>query len=397
MNIFLIPSWYPDENNYVQGIFVKEQFESLAELYPGDNFIISNFTKYNLPFKNPGDAIKSFGKYKEERRIMVNRITENFIEIKNSVLTWSEKLKGDISNLIESNQENYFQAVEVSGKIDLIHAHVSYPGGYLAWDLKKKFKIPYVITEHMGPFPFKKFLRNGKLQKKISAPVLNSDKMIAVSSSLSKEIQVLTGMRAEVIPNLVNEEIFKLREHTETKNNFSFLTVCSLIESKGIPELLEAIKISADKNPDLKFTIAGTGEMENYVNKFIKTNQLQSILNLKTKLNREEVIKEFTNCDAYILPSRHESFGISYIEAMACGKPVIATECGGPSDFVNKDNGILVKTGNVNEISDAVLKMSEGITNYDSVKIRNFFLENFSRKVVCEKIYSVYKNLNDAK
>lgn len=397
MNIFLIPSWYPDENNYVQGIFVKEQFEALAKFFPDDNFIISNFIKYNLPLKKPGDIFKSLSKYNKEKKIIIKKTASNLVEIKNSALTWSEKFKGDIANLIEAGNENYFQALEKFQKIDLIHAHVSYPGGFLAMELKRRFNIPYVITEHMGPFPFKNFLRNGKLSKKISTPVVNSNRMIAVSTALSKSIESLTGIKAEVIPNMVNEEVFITVEKIKNKDEFSFLTVSSLIKSKGISELLEAIKLSVKKNSFLKFVIAGTGEMEIDINDFIKTNELVNNVILKTKSDRKVITEEFKNCDAYILPSRHESFGISYIEAMACGKPVIATDCGGPADFINKENGILVPVGDVGKISEAILKMAANIKIYDSQLIRNFFLENFSSKVVCEKIYSVYKSVIDAK
>ena len=105
------------------------------------------------------------------------------------------------------------------------------------------------------------------------------------------------------------------------------------------------------------------------------------------------MIKQFRNCDVYILPSRHESFGVSYIEAMACGKPVIATDCGGPADFVNSENGILVPVGNVEEISNAILNMAENYKTYDPEEIRKFFLNTFSRKVVSSEIFHLYEEV----
>jgi glycosyltransferase involved in cell wall biosynthesis len=78
---------------------------------------------------------------------------------------------------------------------------------------------------------------------------------------------------------------------------------------------------------------------------------------------------------------------------MACGKPVIATDCGGPSDFVNKENGLLVEIGNVDQITEAISIMIKNINMYDPKVIREFFIKNFSRKVVCSKIISVYKEI----
>ena len=61
-----------------------------------------------------------------------------------------------------------------------------------------------------------------------------------------------------------------------------------------------------------------------------------------------EIVKVYEECDCFVLPSAGETFGVVYVEAMAAGLPVIATRCGGPEDFVNEDNGILI----ISEIKD---------------------------------------------
>jgi glycosyltransferase involved in cell wall biosynthesis len=65
---------------------------------------------------------------------------------------------------------------------------------------------------------------------------------------------------------------------------------------------------------------------------------------------------------------------------MACGKPVIATDCGGPADFINKEKRILVPVGDVNEISNAILEMAENIKSYDSEMIRKIFSRKFFKR-----------------
>ena len=81
-----------------------------------------------------------------------------------------------------------------------------------------------------------------------------------------------------------------------------------------------------------------------------------------------EVSSILAHADIFVLASRKETFGIVYVEAMAKGLPVIATKCGGPEEFVNKENGILVPVDNVEELSKAMLLMyKEGQHCYSEI------------------------------
>ena len=64
-------------------------------------------------------------------------------------------------------------------------------------------------------------------------------------------------------------------------------------------------------------------------------------------LNRSQVVSHMQQCDCFVLPSRYETFGVVYIEAMACGKPVIAVANGGPDDFVKGFNGMLIEPNDI--------------------------------------------------
>lgn len=393
MNIFLIPSWYPESKNYVQGIFIKEQFEALARFYKKDNFIISTNSKYNLPFKKPGSAVRSFWRYKKSQGITQKELLSNLFEINNSALTWSEKLKGEITMLIKSTLENFLYAKDKFGNMDLIHSHVSYPAGFIAMELKRRFNIPYVITEHMAPFPFKQFVSNGQISKKISDPIINSNRVIAVSSFLSNQIKSYINIDPVVIPNMVNENLFFIKDHIRRKDKLKFLTVSSLIESKGIEDLMPGILKSIQKRPDTEFVIAGSGHLENFIIKFIERNNISDRVSLFSNPSREEVIHLFQDCDVFISPSRIESFGIVFIEAMACGKPVIAADSGGPADFVREFNGRLIPVNSPEKICEAIEFFVENISMFSAEKIREFIMENYSQKVLCREIMNVYSEM----
>jgi len=392
MNIFIIPSWYSGKNSPIGGIFVKEQAEALAELYPQVNFIISYTENFFLSISEVKNSMNKFRKFREAKA-QHQKIRENLFEFYDPVITWTEKLGGETKNILRAQTDNFLKAKKLFGNIDLIHAHVSYPGGFAAMKLKEKFKVPYIITEHMGPFPFAIYLKNGRLSDKISLPLQNADRIISVSNSSADEIKSFGINVPVVIPNSVNENIFVPLVGQSNKDKVKFLTVSTFIETKGIKELMESILLPEGESSNCEFTIAGTGHMDKFIEEFILINDLKDKIKLVKNPSREKVIELFRQCDAFILPSHYESFGIVFIEAMACGKPVIATDCGGPSDFVNKENGVLVEVGNVAQISEAISFMAENLNMFDSKKIRQFFMNNFSRKVVCSKIVSLYKEV----
>ena len=193
-----------------------------------------------------------------------------------------------------------------------------------------------------------------------------------------------------MIPNLVNEDFFNIGI-SKKKEKFTFFTLGGMIPQKGILDLLNAIKKVVSIRKDLHFKIGGTGyELYKYKD-FSKENNINEYISWLEQLTPIEALDEFHNSDCFILTSKHESFGVVYAEAIACGKPVIATKCGGPEDIVNEENGLLVETGNIEEIANAILYMVDNISKYNSKKIREDFFNRFSRKVVTEKIVNVYK------
>jgi glycosyltransferase involved in cell wall biosynthesis len=96
------------------------------------------------------------------------------------------------------------------------------------------------------------------------------------------------------------------------------------------------------------------------------------------------------------LPSRSETFGVVYVEAIACGKPVLATRCGGPESIVTAENGLLVDTGDVDALAGAMRTMTATARSYDAHAIRRQFLERFSRAAVVDRLEDVYVRAKSA-
>ncbi len=97
-----------------------------------------------------------------------------------------------------------------------------------------------------------------------------------------------------------------------------------------------------------------------------------------------------------MLASLHESFGVTLVETMATGHPVIATRCGGPESLVTPDNGLLVDVGRPDQLAAAMRSFVRGEFRYDPDAIRRRALERFSRPVIVDRLESVYRRVAEA-
>lgn len=394
MNIFLIPSWYPVEENILSGSFTKEQSLMISEVYKNDlKYFVSFISSYSLSPKSIKQSVVNVRKIINKKDFLID-ILSNYTEYHSSCLSWSSYLfEGNLTCLLKKHREHIKSILKQNNNIDVIHAHVSYPAGYIAYRLSKEFDIPYIITEHMGPFPFEAYKKHNEILNKINLAMENSNEIIAVSNSLKKDIQRF-GIKKEpiVIHNFIDDDLYK----TEDVHNdrFIVLTVGSMSEQKGIDILLKAISKMSDIDTKIEFRIVGDGpNKDNYIylaNRYNISNKVKFL----GKLNRTNTIEEFKKCNLFVLPSRHESFGVVYIEALACGKPIIATKCGGPEDIVNEYNGVLIDKGDYLSLSKVIINTIKNYSKYDFKILRDDYLNRFSKKLNTQKYFDLYKKVS---
>ena len=114
-------------------------------------------------------------------------------------------------------------------------------------------------------------------------------------------------------------------------------------------------------------------------------------------ISRDEVIEMLQGCDFFVLPSLHETFSITTVEAMACGKPVVATRCGGPEQFVTEETGLLVPAGDAQALAQAIDHMLDAHSTYDPWRLANYVRNRFSFQAVGKQLHSIYTELGTRK
>jgi glycosyltransferase involved in cell wall biosynthesis len=398
MNVFVIPSWYPSVDEPQSGVFTLDQVVALAEAYPDSNFGISTWgQKAEAKLLWAKDHLKNLPKLlrglsdKPSQRALAPNLWEYYTP----TFTWSDKvLKGNMRNKLLANEKNLLHFQKQVGPVSLIHAHTSFPAGYIAWRLAEKYTLPFVITEHMGPFPFPDYLNKGKIMDKVLKPLKAAHAVVAVSPAAAEDIQHKTGVKPQIIPNLVDERLFNsssLPSSGQPLHSFTFFSLGRMVPEKGFPDLLQAIKRM--KESTATFRIGGSGKHLYEYQQLAEHLGVASRIRWLGELSREQVALEFTNCQAFVLTSIHESMGVVFAEALACGKPVIATRCGGPESMLTPKNSLLVDVHAPQQVASAMDTLIQAYSSYSASQIRSEFLNRFSSAIITQHLHTLYESI----
>lgn len=281
-------------------------------------------------------------------------------------------------------------------KFDIIHAHTGYLDGTAGLAVARHYKVPFVITEHTGPFS--NLTRRLLVKQLTLKSIREADRVWCVSDSLADEVKsyytdknVLN--RIKVLYNGVSMDKFYPSDVTTPKDRLTLLYVGYLEEVKDPINLIRAFAKVKKALPSVKLKIVGDGALFNHVQNEIKQLSLEDSCELTGMKSREEVadiIRE--ECDIFVLPSKAETFGVVLIEALACGKPVIATRCGGPESIVKEDYlGELCESRNSDKLAEAIIKVANNINQYDVQIIRDYAVNNFDYKNITQKLIEQYQ------
>lgn len=379
MHVMFIPSWYDNNRNKVHGSFFREQATKLQE----------SGVKVTVAY-NEIWPLTLIGKVKEKSGLSFN--------IEKGLRTYRYKNYNFIPkhqlmfNIFDKRMEKlYKEVVKKEGKVDVIHAQSSLWGGISAAYVAKKYNIPLVITEHSS-VKRGQYVRES-YYKRIVNSYKSADAIIAVGNGLKKEIEELTSRKdIKVIGNLVDLSLFNIRNIKRENDEFIFFSVAFLEGEKGLDTLIKAFSMRFN-NEKVRLVIGGDGSQRQWLEGIAKNEGIENQVTFTGALSREEVAEWMNKCDAFVLPSRYETFGVVYIEALASGKPVIGTFNGGAEDIVTKDVGILVNIDNIKELSDAMDYIRKNNKEYQYDKLRKYCTEKFSANVIIKKIINVYKEV----
>ena len=382
--VLFVPSWYPSDDDPITGIFVEEQAVTLsrefdvAVLIP-EMALWRNLINPHAPDKSVKTERAGLPVYREFARPLVPHGPESVAH----------------ATYIRAAQNGFKKVAREWGTPDVIHAHSVLPGGWAAVAVGKRHGIPVVLTEHSSPYTMH---FGTELRRRLVPETLKRvDRVIAVSTALAKQLlEVQPGLQVELIGELVRTSFFVPRDGAgaERRTKKRFFVAARLSKEKGLDHLIEAVHLLLDKGTNsFELVIGGDGPERQKLEQMVHTLGVADYCRFLGALNREQVRESMQDCDVFVLSSLRETFGIVVGEAMACGKPVIATRCGGPEFIVNEQNGVLVDLGSPHALAGAMEDFVAERMTFDPRAVRESVVSRFSPEAFIRNITAVYESV----
>ncbi|MCO6494187.1 MAG: glycosyltransferase family 4 protein, partial [Bacteroidetes bacterium] len=340
-HILILASWYPNRYTPYNGDFVQRIAEETAKKY--------KVTVLHICNKN--ESGKS--------ELVINKCANNmeeriyYLEKAPALLRYNFFLYSGDMLLKQIEQER--------GIVDFTHVQVIWKMGLLAYRFRRKFKIPYYITEHWTGYLDENYqLNNFKLRFLTKLIAQKAEKFITVSKHLGQEILRKGYIKhdAYTLPNIVKWVAPAL---PEPNHIFTFIHVSNLRDKqKNVSGIIKAFANTLTLNTEMKLVFIGSNKSDEFKALSQQLAIPERSLQFYPELTHNETLHMISNSDCLVSFSNYETFGITCAEALCMGVPVIYTVSGGPEEYIENNMGIRVEKGDIQNLYDAMFDISTG-------------------------------------
>lgn len=388
MHILIIPSWYKTPQQPLLGTFFEEQARMLLNkgykvgiLYPTLNSVF-----------NVKTALKQFFKKTQPDNFVDNGIPIMY-SFSNAIVP-SRFQKINYLFACFTAHTNYKKYVKQYGKPDLIHAHSVFIGGWVARYISKKQKLSYVFTEHTSSILLSQWITTDPVSiNMVKKTFIDAEHAVFVSNTFRQDLILkynIPSVNAVTIPNIVNPIFHKTFIKNEKQKPFILLCIAGLNKNKQHKLLFDALSLIVDLGYDVKLNLIGEGSDEDELKLYLNEKKLNGYVTFMGAQPREIVKLEIDKAHLVVSASKSETFGLSIIEAFACGRPVVAVDSGGPRDTVTNENGILVKENASDKLAEAIISVINNYNNYNQESIKSDCVKKYSEDAIFEKLEPIY-------
>ena len=284
---------------------------------------------------------------------------------------------------------------------DLIDAHFAYPDGFGAGLLGRWFGVPVTVTLR-GTEP--RLLGSATGGRLLRTALARASRIFTVSDSL-RQVALAAGSdpeRVQVVPNGVDTHKFHPVDKDQARRQLGLppdapvlVSVGTLVERKGFHRVIELLPRLRRAHPGLRYLIVGgagpEGDWEARLRQQVRDLGLADTVRFLGPLSPEELRVPLSAADLFVLATRNEGWANVFLEAMACGLPVVTTDVGGNREVVRDSTlGRVVPFGDSESLANAV---AEGLaTCWDRGAIARHAVANGWEKRV-DSLVSAFREL----
>ncbi len=386
LNILIIPAWY-DASNPLLASFFHEYCEALAK---SCSVSLLNINYYNYSQRDS---------YKIEKEDKYNSRNYELIEV-----NYKKPLPTNWFGLANKFQKRRFFAkvykeLKKHEKFDLIHIQsvCNSFAPYIARELSNKLDIPYIVTEHYSGFNdiYNEQLLQPFASKKLLQEIVQGAQIrFGVSSYACKQYESFFKAPFELMPNLVSNRFIDQKSTELNRDNKykTFLCIGRFDDNKNQLHLVKAFHKALKTNPNIRLVLVGEGYNLDKIKAFIELNSISNEVTIRSFMPKEKIIEQIDCCDCVVSSSFIETFGLTLVEALFRGKPVISTSSGGPQDIVNDSNGFLVPVNDEIALENAMLKMYANYDTFEADTIMEYAHKNYSESAIISKMIKQYED-----
>ena len=381
MNVLWLASWFPNRVNPTTGDFIERHAKAAAPFV--NKLTVIAITKDDAMAAGAVDIQKS-----TQHNITIYKVYYG----KSKWGSLFEKMFS-LKKYLALHQQVFDELVALYGMPDIVHVHVSMKAGLFARRLKKKYNIPYTITEHWSGY-----YKNAKpsvtdfgslyisLNKKVFAA---ASLLTAVSDELGKSInENFIKINYEVVPNVVDTTIF-YPANGQADNKIKLIHASGMGYEKNPEAIIRALSIWKQQGGNFVMHLYGTVHI--HLQQLVDELRLGNEVFFHGEVPQPELAKAMQQSDALILYSRYETFGCVLIEANACGIPVIVSDLPVFHELITENiNGVFIKGDEPYLLAEklSAFALNKGLFNKNDIASKA--LSGYRYEIVGRKFKTIY-------
>lgn len=376
-HILILPKWYPHSNDRQNGSFIR-------------HFALKMSAKRNVTvvFPYPARSANMAIQIKETGALL-----EIFVPYRQNKFPFLALRKSlNYNQYITALEKGVAEMLQSRGKPTLIHVHVLIRPALFANKLAEKWQIPWVLTEHSSDFLNPDFIQKNLIKKWFIKHLgRKASGISAVSGKLAAGMRTMgITQNIQVIPNLI--EFPAALKPTAAVNSLQIASAADLVDkTKNISGILKALAAISKDLGAFQYHIIGDGPDRASLEQLSRALGLNQQVVFHGRQEHSFVLNFLPAVDFLITNSRTETFSLITAEAVAFGKPVIVTRCGGPEEWFKSEYGLMIAVDNQPELSNAILKMASGYKAFSGERMSQNIREQFSTEKIMQQYEQLYQ------